>query len=93
METTEDLKVGQVVKSKAGRDKGKIFIIQEITDDKYVMICDGKLRKISKPKKKKSKHLIAYNTVFEEFSEKVTKKEKINNAFVRRILEPFNNEM
>lgn len=93
METTTELKIGQVVKSKAGRDKGKIFIIQDIVDDQYVMLCDGELRKVSKPKKKKVKHLIIYNTVFDEIAEKTAKKEKINNAFVRKILEPFNKQM
>lgn len=93
METTEDLKIGQVVKSKAGRDKGKIFIIQEVLDSKYVLICDGELRKVSKPKMKKVKHLIAYNTVLKEFAEKINRNEKINNAFLRRLLEPFTNEM
>lgn len=93
METTDDLRIGQVVKSKVGRDKGKIFTITQILDDKYVIICDGDIRKISKPKKKKVKHLIIYNTVFEELEKKVYNNEKITNAFVRRLLKPFNNKI
>jgi len=49
--------LGQLVCSKAGRDKGKYFIILDIIDDNYVYICDGSLRTIEKPKKKKIKHL------------------------------------
>lgn len=90
MEITNDLRVGQIVKSKAGRDKGRIFIITEIVDDIYVKICDGELRKVSKPKLKKIKHLIVYNRVFEEIETRVSKNEKLNNAYIRRLLEPYN---
>lgn len=48
---------GQVVISKAGRDKLRKFIIVDIINEDYVLICDGKLRKIEKPKLKKTKHL------------------------------------
>jgi ribosomal protein L14E/L6E/L27E len=90
MEITNDLRVGQIVKSKAGRDKGRIFIITEIVDDIYVKVCDGELRKVSKPKLKKIKHLIVYNRVFEEIETRVGKNEKLNNAYIRRLLEPYN---
>ncbi len=90
MEITDDLRIGQVVKSKAGRDKGRIFIIVEIIDDKYVRICDGELRKVSKPKPKKVKHLIIYNRVFEEIEARIDKGDKLNNAYIRRLLEPYN---
>ena len=53
-----DANPGQIVLSKAGRDKGKKFII--ITVDKengYAYVVDGKLRKVENPKKKKLKHL------------------------------------
>jgi len=36
-----------------GRDKNRFFVIFDITDDGYVYLVDGKLRKIKKPKKKK----------------------------------------
>lgn len=93
METTSDVGLGQVVKSKAGRDKGKIFVIIDVLDDKYVLIVDGDMRKLDKPKKKKIRHLIVYNTVLEELREKIIKGEKFNNAYIRKILEPFNKEI
>jgi ribosomal protein L14E/L6E/L27E len=89
MEGTGDIAIGQVVKSGAGRDKGNIFLILGIIDYKYVYIVDGEMRKISNPKKKKINHLIIYNTVFIEFQDKIKNGEKINNAYVRKLLEPF----
>ena len=89
MELTTDLKVGQIVKSKAGRDKDKVFIINRILDEHHVLVCDGDLRKLSSPKKKKVKHLVIYNTLFTEFAEKLQSNENLDDAFVRKLLEPY----
>ena len=55
------LETGQVVLSTCGRDMGKLQMVLEILDDSYVLVGDGKQRKIEKPKKKKIKHLQKYN--------------------------------
>jgi ribosomal protein L14E/L6E/L27E len=89
MEETRDLKIGQIVKSKAGRDKGRVFLICQVLDGQFVLVCDGNLRKLNKPKKKKVKHLMIYNTVLTEFAEKLKSNENLDDAFLRRILEPF----
>lgn len=52
-----EFKVGSVVRSVAGRDKDKNFMVAQIVGDEYVLLIDGKLRKISSPKLKKVKHL------------------------------------
>ncbi len=90
MEFTSDITIGQLVKSRAGRDKGNIFLVLDIIDDKHILIVDGDLRKLDKPKKKKVKHLIVYNTVIADFKEKVDEGIKINNGYIRKLLEPFN---
>ena len=46
------LSVGQLVKSVAGRDKNRWMIVVEVIDDDYVLVADGKSRKIERPKKK-----------------------------------------
>lgn len=53
-----------MVYSKAGRDKGKLYIITEVLPDNYVLVCDGVLRTQSRPKKKKLMHLGMTNSVF-----------------------------
>ena len=90
MDSTIDILVGQVVKSKAGRDKGKIFLVLDVIDDKYVSIIDGNLRKLDKPKIKKVKHLDIYNTVVPELKHKLDNDKSLNNAFIRKLLDPFN---
>ena len=90
MDSSNDLAVGQVVKSRAGRDKGRIFLILNVIDGENVLIVDGDLRKLDNPKQKKLKHLIIYNTVLPDLKYKLENKIKINNAYIRKLLEPFN---
>ncbi len=49
--------LGRLVKSVAGRDKGRYFVIMGIIDEQYVYIVDGDLRSKDRPKKKKLRHL------------------------------------
>lgn len=51
-----EFEAGRVVRSKAGHDSNDIFAVVG-TDGKYVLICDGKERKVEKPKRKNPKHI------------------------------------
>ena len=56
------LEVGQIVKSKAGHDKGDFQVVTEI-DPPYLILCDGKRRSLENPKRKKEMHISPTNTV------------------------------
>ena len=56
--------VGRMAWSKAGRDKGKPYVIVEALDDRYVLVCVGVLRTLDRPKKKKLMHLSVTDSVF-----------------------------
>lgn len=51
-----EIKIGSIVKAKAGRDSGGLFAVSGI-DEAYVYICDGKERPLERPKRKNPKHL------------------------------------
>lgn len=85
----KDLKIGQVVKSKAGRDKGDWMVIINILNNDLVEVCNGVNRKVSNPKKKKVKHLSKTNYISDLIIEKIAKELKISNADIRSTLEPF----
>ena len=51
-----NLEKGMVVKSLCGKDKNKFFCVLDKQDD-YVLYCDGCVRKLEKPKRKKIKHV------------------------------------
>ncbi len=48
--------VGMLARSKAGHDKGHLYMIIE-ADGAYVYLADGRLRERANPKKKKRKHI------------------------------------
>ena len=48
--------VGKFARSKAGHDKDQLYIISA-QDREYVYLLDGRTRTVSKPKKKKQKHI------------------------------------
>ena len=47
---------GQIVCSKAGRDKGYFMVVVGV-EDGYVLVCDGKERPLERPKRKNVKHI------------------------------------
>ena len=83
---TSDLLLGQIVCSKAGRDKGKFMVVVEIIDSQYVRVCDGQTRKIDKAKKEKVKHLAKTNHIISTINKKLEEKQRINNAEIRKHL-------
>jgi ribosomal protein L14E/L6E/L27E len=76
--------LGRVVKSVAGRDSGKTFIIIKVIDEQYVLMSDGKLRTEEKPKKKKLKHLLVTDTIVEELRSYLLSGNKVTNAMIRK---------
>ncbi|WP_242865981.1 KOW domain-containing RNA-binding protein [Desnuesiella massiliensis] len=80
--------VGNVVYSKAGRDEGNYYIIVGVVDSNYVLLADGKCKKIQKPKKKKIKHLQLTNEVAYDIKESVVNKSYDSDSKIRKFLKP-----
>ncbi len=59
--TGEGLRVGQLVRSRAGRDAGRFFLVVGIKSSQMVAVADGKLRRIARPKIKNAKHLEVFS--------------------------------
>ena len=82
----QDISLGQIVISTAGRDKGRKFVVLCIIDEKYVYISDGDIRKVEKPKLKKIKHLRKLNHVAEDIKDRLESGEKPINSEIRKLL-------
>lgn len=50
------MKKGAVVVSLCGHDKGKLYVVIGIEDER-LLLCDGKCKKLKSPKSKNKKHL------------------------------------
>lgn len=59
------IRPGQVVRSLAGRDSGRMLVALRVEED-YAWVADGSLRPIGRPKKKKLRHLGATRRTVEE---------------------------
>lgn len=81
-----NIEPGQLVISKAGRDKGKKFVVIKIIDQDHVLISDGDLRKIEKPKKKKLKHIKATGIIDDTLKGKLNKSGIVENFEIRNFL-------
>ena len=86
-----ECEIGQIVRSKAGRDKDRWMLVVGI-DGVYVLLADGDLRKISLPKRKKIKHITKTQTVITSIQKDILSNKKIQNAEIRKILEPWQNK-
>ena len=74
---------GMLAKSKAGHDKGHVYVIYEV-DETYVYLVDGELRKIENPKKKKRKHV--------QIICKENEMSEVDDVGIKRILKLFDKE-
>ncbi len=54
-----EVRVGDLVVSRAGRDKGRPFVVLS-AEEGFVYLVDGDLRKLDRPKKKKRMHVKPY---------------------------------
>lgn len=79
-----EYRIGQVVRSKAGRDNGEAFVVVG-TEDNYVYIADGATRKLENPKRKKIKHIQGSYNVSEEIAAEI-ENGTAENYMLRRFL-------
>ena len=83
--------VGDVVLSLAGRDKGRMFFVLDVTDG-YALIADGKLRRAGEPKRKKLKHLHRIGTPDCKVALKLRAGERVHSAELRKGMSEFQGE-
>ncbi|MGI5841971.1 MAG: KOW domain-containing protein [Christensenellales bacterium] len=76
--------IGDIVCSTAGRDIGKKYIVWNV-DGKMLFLVNGRERKINNPKKKKTIH-VAFYSKSEALIENLKQNKKINDAYLRKIL-------
>jgi len=85
MVTVDNIRIGQVVRSKAGRDQGRYFIVVK-KEGERVYLADGDLRRIEAPKKKNVKHIQVTNHVVSEIASKIESGQNLSNREIRREL-------
>ena len=80
-----DIARSDIVKSTAGRDKGKLFFVLDVEGD-FLLLADGKTRRLESPKRKKRKHVRFETSPACRTAEKIRGGEKLANSELRRTL-------
>ena len=80
-----DIAKSNIVKSTAGRDAGKFFFVLETQGD-FLLLADGKARRVESPKCKRQKHVELVGESHCLVAEKIRSGEKITNSELRKAI-------
>lgn len=83
-----EINKSDIILSTAGRDRGKLFYVIG-TEGAYVLIANGKERKLEHPKRKKLKHVRRVTRTKSRVAEKIAKGDKVLNSELRRDLAAY----
>jgi ribosomal protein L14E/L6E/L27E len=75
--------IGRLVYSQTGRDAGKAFVVIRTDEKGFVLLADGDIRKVEKPKSKNPKHIRFTHYTLDEVREMLLKGEQPENHFLR----------
>ena len=81
-----------IVRSDAGRDKGKLFVVLAV-EGEYLLLADGKGRRVEAPKRKKRRHVLFVAADESRLADKIKRSEKITNSELRRTLAAYRGEV
>ena len=80
--------VGSLVISKAGHDKGQIYVIIKV-DEEYIYLSDGIYKTLDKLKKKKRKHIQRINYIDEQINKKIKNHEPMINEEIKHTIKLY----
>jgi ribosomal protein L14E/L6E/L27E len=76
------LEPGTVVTSVRGRDRGRSYVVTKDLGERYVLVADGRVRTLERPKKKNVRHLVRHGQIVPTLS----------NEYIRRALACWESE-
>lgn len=79
---------GRFVSSKAGHDKGQVYIIIRETEE-YIYLSDGSVRTLGKLKKKKKKHVQPIGHGDALMEEKLGRGEPVRDEEVKKAIKDY----
>jgi ribosomal protein L14E/L6E/L27E len=79
---------GQLVFSKAGHDKGQLYVIIKV-EKEYVYLVDGISKTSEKPKRKNRKHIQPVNYILTDLADKLELNQKIENEEIKRAMKEY----
>ncbi len=83
-----EIRKSDIVLSVAGHDKGNLFFVIA-KDGEFLLLADGKGRKLEKPKRKKIKHVRFQGQSESRAAQKLKNGEKVLNSELRKALAEY----
>lgn len=83
-----EYQIGQVVYSKSGHDKGDVQMILAV-EGEYLLLADGKRRRLEKPKRKKKMHVQPTFYVEKEVAAKLQTGAYLLDADIKKALKKY----
>lgn len=81
--------IGQFVTSKAGHDKGTLYVVSNL-DEEFVYLCDGRLKLLAAPKKKRMKHVQPINEAVDaELQRRLIGSEKVYDEEIKYAIKQY----
>lgn len=76
---------GQMARSDAGHDLGKLYVILEVVGE-TVLVVDGINKTLEKPKKKNIRHVRRMNYIDPEIDARLNGTDSLNNEDIRKAI-------
>ena len=83
------VETGRVVRSKAGRDEGKYFVVIALDGEEFALVADGDRRGVEKPKRKRLKHLFVTEETISGLQARLQAGEPVENHEIRKWLAAY----
>ena len=79
--------IGQLVRSKTGRDQGRYYLVCGISPkESYLLLVDGEKRTVDSPKRKNMQHVQVVDKIYSELADKIRQGRPVDNLEIRRML-------
>ena len=83
-----EYQIGQVVYSKSGHDKGDVQMVIAV-EGEYLLLADGRRRKLENPKRKKQMHVQPTFYVEKEVAAKLQEGAYVLDADIKKALKKY----
>ena len=83
-----DIAKSDLVLATAGREKGRLFFVVDVQNE-YLLLVDGRSRRLEAPKRKKCRHVQRAGAAPEELAAKLRSSEIITNSELRKALAAY----
>ena len=83
----------QIVRALRGRDSGCLFCVMDVEEGGWLLLADGKRRRVDRPKRKRDKHVSEAGDWNHPVMEKIRTGQPVRDRELRAALAAFREEM